>query len=149
MQITGLDPAQFDSLFTDDAALAARHGRKVIADAPVGFPCRVSLEDARPGDELVLVNHAHHVVDTPYRASGPIYVRRNATRFSGTTLPAMLRTRVLSVRAYSATGNLVEADVCPGSDVDPIIARMLADDAVGYLHVHLAKPGCFACRIDR
>jgi Protein of unknown function (DUF1203) len=26
---------------------------------------------------------------------------------------------------------------------------MLADEAVGYLHVHLAKPGCFACRIDR
>jgi Protein of unknown function (DUF1203) len=149
MQITGLDPAPFASLFTDDAALAARNGRRVIADAPIGFPCRVSLEDAQPGDELVLVNYAHHVVDTPYRASGPIYVRRGAKQFSSNALPAMLRKRLLSVRAYDATGILVEADVCPGSDVDPLIARMLADEAVGYLHVHLAKPGCFACRIDR
>src|SRR5262249_195367 len=130
-------------------ALAARHGRRVVADAPIGFPCRVSLEDARPGDELVLVNYAHHVVDTPYRASGPIYVRRNAAQYSGTRLPEILRNRILSVRAYDATGILVEADVCPGSDVDPMIARMLANDEVGYLHVHLAKPGCFACRIDR
>jgi hypothetical protein len=148
MQVTGLDPTAFESLFNDDAALAERGGRKVIADGP-GYPCRVSLEDARAGDELVLVPYAHHVVDTPYRASGPVYVRRGATRFSGTALPAMLRTRILSVRAYDAHGNLVDADVCPGSDVDPIIARMLADDAIGYLHVHLAKPGCFACRIDR
>jgi hypothetical protein len=148
MQITGLDPAQFAPLFTDDAALAARGGRKVIADGP-GYPCRVSLEDARAGDELVLVPYAHHVVDSPYRASGPVYARRDAARFSGTALPAMLRTRILSLRAYDRDGNLVEADVCPGSDVDPIIARMLASDVVGYLHVHFAKPGCFACRIDR
>ena len=148
MQITGLDPSQFASLFTDDAALAALGGRKLIADGP-GHPCRVSLEDTRAGDDLVLVPYSHHVVDTPYRGSGPIYVRRGATQFVGTTLPPLLRTRLLSVRGYDARGNLVEADVCPGSDADPLIARMLADDAIAYLHVHYAKPGCFACRIDR
>ena len=148
MQVTGLDPAQFASLFTDDVSLVARGGRKVIAHGP-GYPCRVSLEDARAGDELVLVPYAHHVVDTPYRASGPVYVRRGAKQWAGTALPEMLRTRMLSVRAYDPRGDLVDADVCPGTDVDPIIGRMLADRAIGYLHVHFAKPGCFACRIDR
>src|SRR5215470_56363 len=148
MQITGLDPAQFATLFTDDAALAARNGRRVIADGP-GYPCRVSLEEARAGDELVLLNFEHQPAASPYRARGPIYVRRGATRFAGTEIPELLRSRLLSVRAYDDRGNIAEADVCPGTDVEPVIHRMFGDATVAYLHVHFAKPGCFACRIDR
>src|SRR5262245_20221876 len=119
MQITGLDPAQFAPLFTDDAALAALNGRRVIADDSGGFPCRVSLEDARAGDELVLFTFEHQPTTSPYRARGPIYVRRGATRFAGTEIPDLLRSRLLSVRAYDDRGNIVEADVCPGTDVEP------------------------------
>ncbi len=146
-RITGLDPSSFAALFEDERALAARGGRRVVADESPGYPCRVSLEDARVGEELVLVPFEHHPVATPYRGAGPIYVRRGATRFAGTTVPALFRTRTLSVRAYRA-GELIGASVVPGTELEAAIERMLADDAE-YLHVHFAGPGCFACRVDR
>jgi hypothetical protein len=41
------------------------------------------------------------------------------------------------------------AEIVQGSDARPVIDEMLADSAVEYLHVHNAKRGCFAARIDR
>ena len=150
MHILGLDPNRFDSWFDlDDAELAARGARRVIADESPGYPDRVSLADAKVGDELLLVPFAHHVTESPYRASGPVYVRRGVRQYDGDQIPDLLRSRQLSVRAYSAAGDLVGADVCDGRTVDELVAMQLADSAVGYIHVHFAKPGCFACRIDR
>jgi hypothetical protein len=150
IHITGLDPARFDSWFElDDAALAARGARRVIADSRPGFPDRVSLDDAQVGDELLLVPYEHHATTSPYRAFGPVFVRRGVRRFDGDRVPDMLRTRVLSLRAYSDAGDLVAADVCDGAIVDEAVARLLADPGAGYVHIHFARPGCFACRVDR
>jgi hypothetical protein len=76
--IRGLEPQQFASYFAlSDADLVARGARRVIADGG-GYPCRVSLVDAKSGDELVLCQYVHHDTTSPYRAAGPIYVRRDA-----------------------------------------------------------------------
>jgi hypothetical protein len=61
----------------------------------------------------------------------------------------VLRRRLLSVRAYDAQGMMVEADVVDGQQLEPVIDRMLANPNVDYLHLHNAKPGCFAARVDR
>jgi len=59
-QVRGLEPALFEQLFDlDDAALAGRGMRRVRADQPVGYPCRISLEDAPVGEELLLLPFAH------------------------------------------------------------------------------------------
>ena len=149
--IRGLDPKLFAPYFAvSDAELAALHARRVIADGP-GYPCRVSLVDASPGDELVLCHHAHHDVASPYRAAGPIFVRRAATASASfvDVVPPVLATRLLSVRAYDAAGDLVAAEVVPGAELRAQIERMFGDPAVAYLHAHNARPGCFAARIDR
>ena len=74
-RITGLPAEQFQSLFAmSDAELAQRQARRVTADGP-GYPCRVSLTDAAPGDELILLHYQHQDADTPFRASHAIYVR--------------------------------------------------------------------------
>ena len=44
-------------------------------------PCRISLTDAKPGDELILVNHEHHAVASPYRMRFAIYVRKGEQTF--------------------------------------------------------------------
>jgi hypothetical protein len=44
---------------------------------------------------------------------------------------------------------LRDADVVEGAAAAPVIARMLANPGVAYLHAHYAKPGCYAARIDR
>lgn len=149
--ITGLDPAPFARSFTmSDAELAAAGARRVFADGP-GFPCRVSLIDAAAGEELVLLHHLHHDVTSPYRAAGPIFVRRAATAAAVyvDVVPEVLAKRLLSVRAYTAAGDLHDAEVTPGSDLAGHIARMFSDGAVAYLHVHNARPGCFAARVGR
>src|ERR1043166_10225593 len=74
-RITGLPAKDFTALFAlSDAELAARGAVRRTADGP--YPCRVSLTDASPGDELILVNYEHHPVDSPYRMRFAIYVRK-------------------------------------------------------------------------
>ena len=145
-----IEPFAADFAAGDDA-LRERGIRRVVADARPVYPCRVSLQDAVEGDRLLLLPYLHHDVDSPYRASGPIYVRESATRaLPGVDeVPALLRTRLLSLRAYDARGMMAWADVVPGSDIESGIAALFAIERVAYLHLHYAKPGCYACRVER
>lgn len=148
---TGLDAAAFRNLFhLSDAELAARGIRRVTADAKPGFPCRVSLEDAEPGETLLLLAFEHQPVTSPYRSSGPIFVRKMASAaYDSAALPPVFTGRLLSVRAYDQNGLMVDADVTEGADAETLFARMLARDDVSYLHVHNAKRGCYAARVER
>lgn len=132
-----------------DDALRMRGMRRVIADGRPAYPCRVSLQDATEGERLLLLPHAHHVVDTPYRASGPIYVREDAVQAHPEPgeVPALLRARLLSLRAYAADGMMVSADVMPGTDLEAGLETLFAQAQVEYVHLHYAKPGCYACRV--
>jgi Protein of unknown function (DUF1203) len=148
----GLSPAPFQELFEfSDKELATLRAKRVVADSKPGFPCRVSLQDAEPGDEVILTNFIHLPSESPYRSTHAIYVRRAATTAASysDSLPEMLRTRLLSVRAFDAKDMLVGADVIEGDRVEEVIARFFEDPVVHFLHVHFAKPGCYACRIDR
>jgi hypothetical protein len=123
----------------------------VIADSKPGFPCRVSLRDADIGEPVWLLHFVHHDVPGPYRGSGPIYVREQAVAaaLAPGEVPELLRSRLLSLRAYDADGMLVDADVCEGTVLESLVTRLFADPSVAYLHVHNARPGCFNCRIER
>ena len=147
----GLSVAAFRPLFalTDDE-LAARGMRRMIADTKPGFPCRISLEDARLGEHVLLTNYEHQPAHSPYRATGPIFVRESAeAAYDGTQVPPVLRGRLLSLRAYDADGMIVEADVVPGDDVEAALPRLFARDDSAYVHIHNAKRGCYACRVER
>jgi Protein of unknown function (DUF1203) len=150
--IRGLDPAPFAPLFAlDDAALAAREARRVVATDKPGFPCRVSLADAELGETLILANFEHLPVASPFRSRHAVYVREGAGDPAEyrDTLPEQFRTRMLSLRAFDVAGMMVEADLADGREAEVTIERMLAAPGVAYLHAHFAKPGCFAARIDR
>jgi hypothetical protein len=148
--IRGLDPQRFASYFAlANDELITRGARRVIADGP-GYPCRVSLVDASPGDELVLCHYLHHDTSSPYRAAGPIYVRRVARAAAFVdAVPPVLSSRLLSVRAYDREGDMRAAEVVQGAELAPQIERMFADAGVAYLHVHNARPGCFAACVER
>lgn len=151
-QIAGLALDSFRPLFGLSDAELARHGaRRYVADSKPGFPCRVTLEDAEPGETLILLPFQHQPAESPYRASGPIFVRETAREsYRGRDhIPAQLRTRLLSVRAYDEAGLMVSADVVQGTELESLIERFFGDPQVAYLHAHYARQGCFACRIDR
>ena len=148
--VTGLSPEPFKHLYgLADAELAGHRARRVIAGES-GFPERVELRDAKPGEALLLVNYEHQNADTPYRSSHAIYVREGATEaWTGDYVPDVMRKRLLSLRAFSADGMMVEADVVDGAEAEQLIERQFANQEVAYIHAHYARPGCYAARIDR
>ena len=151
-RLIALPSEQFATLFShSDAELEVMGARRMIADEKPGFPCRVSLADAEVGETVLLVPFIHHDVSSPYRASGPIFVRSGARTASPAAdeIPTMLRHRLLSIRGYDAAAMLVAAEVVKGSEIEDTIWRSFANGKASYLHVHNAGPGCYNCRVVR
>ena len=151
-RITGLPAERFAHLFAlSDEELAAEGAVRRIADERVpGYPCRVSLTDSQPGDELLLVNYEHHAVASPYRMRFAIYVRAGERTYDAVDqIPDQLRLRTLAVRAFDEDAMLVGWELVEGSELEAAIGRLLADARAAYLHVHFAAPGCYAARVER
>lgn len=151
-RITGLPAEDFAHLFAlSDEELAARGAVRRSADARTpGYPCRVSLTDSRPGDELLLVNYEHHPVRSPYRMRFAVYVRKGEETYDAIgEVPEQLRIRTLAVRAFDADAMMVGWELIDGHQLEAAVERLFADPRAAYLHVHYAAPGCYAARIDR
>ena len=151
-RITGLPAERFAHLFTQsDAELAAQGAVRQTADARnPGYPCRVSLTDSKPGDELILTNYEHLDVDSPYRMRFAIYVRKGEETYDQVDeIPEQLRLRTLAVRAFDASAMMVGWELTEGRDLEAAIERLLAAPRAAYLHIHFAAPGCYAARVER
>ena len=148
-RIQGLPAERFTHLFAlSDEALKEHGAVRRIADGP--RPCRISLTDAKPGDELILVNYEHHAVASPYRMRFAIYVRAGETTFDAVDqVPEQLRTRMLAVRGFDADGMMTGWELTEGTKLEQSVERLLSDPRAAYLHVHFAAPGCYAARIER
>ncbi len=124
--ITGLPAEEFAPLFSmSDAELASRSAVRWIADERrPGYPCRVSLTDSHPGDELILVNYEHHPVASPYRMRFAIYVRKGEKTFDAVDeVPAQLRSRTLAVRAFDAGAMMVGWELVEGRELEAASER--------------------------
>jgi hypothetical protein len=151
-RIVGLPLAQFQPLLSlDDNELAQKSARRLIVDAKPGFPCRVSLQDAEVGERVILVPFVHHEVESPYRASGPIFVRETAEQvdLEPGKIPEVVASRVMSVRAYNDKGMMINAAVTSGKELKSQIEKFFSDAKTSYLHLHNAGAGCYSCRVDR
>ena len=148
----GLPLSPFEPLFAlSDAELAERGMTRMVVNEKPGFPCRVTLEDAELGEHVILLPFEHQPAHSPYRSSGAIFVREQAAKTFDAVdvVPPVLRGRMLSLRGYDAQDCMVDADVVSGDAVEEAIERFFTRDDVRYIHVHNAKRGCFACRIER
>ena len=151
-RVIGLDPTPFVSLYgLSDDDLAARGVRRYRVDTHPGFPDRIELRDLMPGETALLLNYEHQPADTAYRSRHAIFVREGATkRFEAVdTLPEVIRIRPISLRAFDAAGEMVDADLVDGDLLAPLIERFLARPDTAYCHAHYAKRGCYAARIER
>ena len=151
-QITALPPSLFEHLFNKSAQELAQHGavRQHVTKKP-GFPCRVSLADAEIGEEVLLIHYEHQSAATPFRASHAVYIRPGVRQAAPAPnqVPEPLRSRTLSLRAFDDAGMMVYADLAEGPELEAAIERIFAIPEVSYLHLHFAKPGCYAARVDR
>jgi hypothetical protein len=151
-RLTGLAYEPFAPLFSlNDTELARLDATRVTAQQSPGYPCRVSLQDAEIGEELLLLPYLHQPASSPYRASGPIYVRREAIQrvLEPGEVPAYVSRRLISIRAYNATHMMLNAEVIEGSGIAAEIARQFADQRIAYIHLHNARQGCFSCLAER
>ena len=150
-RVLGLSPGQFRPLFAmHDARLHQLGARRVIADDP-RMPCRVSMEHAELGEELLLLNFEHQPANTPYRAAHAIYVRKVAEQaFEAVNIvPEVLASRLLAVRAFDSRHIMIDAEVCEGTRAADMFERLLANPQTSYLRVHNARRGCYAARVER
>jgi hypothetical protein len=146
-RISGLDPAAF----ADTPALLAAGAIRVRADSKPGFPCRVTLEDAEPGESLLLLNHVSHDVATPFRSAYAIYVREGAAAAPEylDSVPPFFGHRTLGLRGFDADGMLRRASVANPGEADSAIRGLLDHAEIAYIHIHNAGAGCFMARAER
>ena len=149
-QLSGLPVEAFSHLFgLPDEDLRRRNIQRLAAEP--SFPCRISLIDAAPGEPVLLLPYEHLPVASPYRASGPIFVRETVRETAVFTneVPHDMRKRLFSVRGYDEAGMMLDADVVEGPVLETLIERLFENQRISYLHLHHARRGCFACRADR
>jgi hypothetical protein len=134
-----------------DEALSRHNARWITVDFHPGYPCRVSLTDARVGEKVLGLSFYHHDVSSPYRASGPIFVRENAVMAKPEIgeIPALLRHRSLSARGYDQDHMMIDARVTNGAELESILEQLFRNKCVDYIHIHNADPGCFMCKVSR
>ena len=151
-RITGLSPEPFRHLYgLSERDLAAHGVERHVADTKPGFPDRIELRDAEPGEAVLLLNFRHQPADTPYRSSHAIFVLEGAesTYDRIDNIPEVLRSRVVSLRAFDPNDHMVAAELLDGRVLEQGIDRLLADRGIEYLHAHYATRGCYAARITR
>lgn len=151
-KISGLDPDQFAHLIgLSDETLAAHGAARMTADSKPGYPCRITLDDAEPGETLLLVNYVSHDGNNPYRATHAIFVSEGAPRAATyqDEVPPALDRRILSLRAFDSSGMMTDAALVQPGEADAAIRRLLADSQVDHIDAHNATRGCFAARIER
>ena len=151
-QIKALAKSEFQYLFeVPPRELAGACARRMTATAKPGFPCRVSLQDAEVGEEVILVHYEHQAAKTPFKASHAVYVRANAEQAQPAVgeVPELLRSRMLSLRAFYSEGMMIAANLSDGKTVETVIDELFGDERADYIHIHFAKMGCYAARVDR
>ena len=151
-RITGLNPEPYRHLFGLSNEELREHGAmRYVVDKKPGYPDRIEVRDAEPGESVLLLNYTHQPADNPYRASHAIFVREGASEAYDRIdeIPEAMRVRTLSLRAFDASDLMIDADVVDGREIEAVIERFFADTRVAYIHAHYAKRGCYAARIDR
>lgn len=146
--ITNIYKPMFD---LNNEELLSRGVIKIIVNEKPGYPCRVSLEDAEIGEEVILFAFKHHKTNSPYQSTGPLFVRKNATPFNAeiNKIPKMLLHRTLSLRVYNSQGMMIDAKTIFGTKLRMTIALLFNKAEASYIQIHNAAPGCYNCQVNR
>ena len=147
-----LSESLFESFFLmSDSELAENGGMWVEVDSSPGYPCRISLEDANVGERVLAISFTHHAVKSPYKSSGPIFVRENVKQanLELNQVPLMLRHRLLSIRGFNSDAMMIAAEVVEGAQLESHLIKLFQNSNIDYIHVHNAMPGCYNCMVIR
>ena len=153
-QCVAIDPAvaeRFRATGVDDRGNALI---RMTATADGGFPCRVCLAYAKPGEEVLLGSYDLVKPQGVYWTPSPIFVHAEpCVPYAGADEVAEIvrRNAIVSVRAYDARGMVLYdlGRVSDGAEVDEPLAAALGDERTEFVNIHTARPGCLLCRVER
>lgn len=151
-RITGIDPAPWWHLTQlSDDELPAHNARRMIANSKPGFPCRMTLEDAEPGESLLLVGHRIERPGSPYQFEYAIFLREqaDAAAIYDDRVPPVIETRRVAMRGFDESGLVAQVELAEPGDGEQVIRAMLEDSTIAYIDVHNVIAGCFAARVER
>lgn len=148
--IKALPAEKFEHLFQLGDQALEEHCAKRLVVQDMTSPCRVSMKDANLGENILLINFTHLEGKTPYRASHAIFVRQNVqtAQFLPNQIPKVLTSRFISLRIFDADNMMIDANVADGGDLSHAIPKSLSVLGAQYIHLHYAKAGCYAARVD-
>ncbi len=153
-QIHALPYEQFEPYFNfdEDELSAVGAQLKTVKTSP-GTPCRVSLDDAKVGETVLLINYQHQSAPTPFQSSHAIFIRKDVATITPEPgdIPLAFTTRPISVRGFAQDHSLIDATLTDRAEPDLAadIEAMFRDPAIAYVHLHYAAPGCFAASVSR
>ena len=114
-------------------------------EATGGEPLRCCLQDAHPGEPLLLFGYRPPTADGPYREVGPVFAHADpCSGYVGNGYPRDWLGRPQVLRAYDARGWIHPATrVHDGSDPEGMIAAVLGEPGVVEVHSRNVAYGCF------
>ncbi len=134
-----------------DEELEALSAKAYVVERGGGYPCRLTLEGAKPGERVILLNYEHLPSRNPYRSCYAIFIREGMKEVvpAPGEIPTMIEGRPISVRAFNEDHMLVQAVVVDGAETPACFEAMLKDTNVDYLHMHFAAYGCYIATVKR
>lgn len=149
-----IDPAVADRFRATGRDDRGNPVKTMIATEDGGFPCRVCLRYAAPGESVLLGSYNLPKPQGLYWTPSPIFVHAEpCTPYQGTDeLPDIIRRNALvSVRVYDAEGMVLYdlGQVSDGGQADVPLARALADARTSFVNIHTARPGCLLSRVEK
>jgi len=149
-----IEPVSSLVLQTLEQGATSLHGNPVetvTIDSNPGYPCRLSLEDARKGEEVYLFSHSPFTGANAYRETGPVFIRKNAVpaALGVNELPEIALARSIVVRAYNSAGTMLAATPVETAEISATIQDLLDDESVECVHLRATASGCFLCSARR
>jgi hypothetical protein len=124
---------------------------QIDVDHEGGSPLRCCLRDTRPGERRALLAYGPFPWKGPYAEVGPVFI--HAERCEGyhdtAAYPEGFRHRRQVLRAYGLDRSIVDATVVDGFEAETVIAHMLANPQVDFLHSRNVAYGCYMFQIHR
>ena len=131
---------------------APHYGHPVLPEVARGTgPCRACLQPFRVGEEeRLLFTYRPAGEAGTVTAPGPVFIHaHDCEQYRGTTLPDALADFPLIVEARASDNQMPVARRTTGATAQLVMAELLSDPRVEYLHVRHGEAGCHIVRVDR
>jgi hypothetical protein len=128
-------------------------GYPASVEVAAGYgPCRTCLRMFEIGVERrILFTHDPFAGREPYPLPGPVFIHaaRCEPYRDRAAFPDELRAIGLTFEGYAEGRELRAVVRVSDGRVEPVIAELLADPGIDYIHVRNTDVGCFLLQIDR